>query len=190
MNDTTTTEKYKYYTPKTVQEWRERIPDECKGDRGRFRFLAREVFSSRAYCDLDPIEQLVLNTYLNKLTYESPNKRRLNRKSRLDKEAINRNELVVTNPELKARCKPRGKKSEGISDRKISMSRKRLVAIGFLDVVTPGKWPQPGVYAFSERWREYPCGNYLRDDCKPVAFAPYKTNLDRYNARRGLKCVK
>jgi len=78
----------------------------------------------------------------------------------------NARNLIVTNNEIKARG--------GVtSDTTISKARKRLVEIGFLDVVRSCMFPQPGIFGLSDRWKEYPHGDYHPKDKRPASFAPY-----------------
>lgn len=150
---------------KTVDEWSADIDREVNGKRGAWKILSREVFSSRAYRDLSLPQREVLHCYLNKVKFTKPDtsKRRM-RNNRSVPE--NPRDLIVTNNEIKAR--------RGVtSDTTISKARKRLVEIGFLEVIRPCRFPQPGVFGLSDRWKEYPNGDYKPKDNRPASFAPY-----------------
>ena len=171
---------------RSVEEWKQTIRDEAKGKRGRFRILTREIFSSEAYAALSLAEEHVLLCYLNKLFYESPNstdaknfEKRTGRK-KTDGRPVNGNNLVVTNNEIKARGKVKGNKQ-------IAAARRRLHWIGFLDVVVPARFPQPGIYSISEHWRPYPCLGHRPKNQVPVAFAPYP-NIKEFNEQRKSPC--
>jgi hypothetical protein len=140
-------------TPLTQAQWGERIDRETNGKLGRFRFLERSIFSSRAYRSLDLPAREILHCYLNKIEFERTKRNSRPGRRRNDSAPLNANNLVVTNGEIKARG---GVKS----DRTISNARKRLVEIGFLDVVRPGAFPQPGVFALSNRYLNFPDGVY------------------------------
>jgi hypothetical protein len=167
----------KVYEPRSVEDWERRIEDESKGKSGRFCFLAREVFSSKAYLALTLAEAHVLECFLNKLRYETGNTKGSKRRGKNSSGyPINKDNLIVTNNELFARQKLK-------SERTIANARKRLVEIGFLDVIISAKFPKPGVYAFSERYKQYPDGSYLPRNERSVSSAPYQ-NIQKYNARR------
>jgi len=122
-------------------------------------------------------EREVLHCYLNKLNFLKRDKGDKRRMKRSGATPENADRLILTTNEIKAR---RGVTSE----RTISNARKRLVEIGFLDVVQPSKFPQPGIFALSDRWRKYPDGNYLPLDNKPVSFAPYSRKPEHGKFRK------
>ena len=151
---------------KTVDEWSADIDMEVNGKKGAWRILSREVFSSKAYRDLSLPEREILHCYLNKVRFIKPNKREQKRMKRSKPVPENGNNLILTNNEIKARG--------GVSsDTTISKARKRLVEIGFLEVIRPSRFPQPGIFGLSDRWKDYPKGNYQPKDNRPASFAPY-----------------
>jgi hypothetical protein len=151
---------------KTVDEWSADIDTEVNGKKGAWKILSREVFSSKAYRDLSLPEREILHCYLNKVRFLKPDKRDQRRMKRSKPVPENGNNLILTNNEIKARG--------GVSsDTTIARARKRLVEIGFLDVIRPSRFPQPGVFGLSDRWREYPKGDYKPKDNRPASFAPY-----------------
>jgi hypothetical protein len=167
----------KIYEVRSIETWTRDIEDESRGKSGQFRILPREIFSSRAYLTLTLAQAHVLECYLNKLRYETGNTKGSKRRGKNSSGyPINKDNLIVTNNELFARQKHK-------SERTIANARKRLVEIGFLDVIISAKFPKPGVYALSDRYKQYPDGNYLPKNERPVSFAPYQ-NIQKYNARR------
>ncbi len=151
---------------KTVDEWSTDINNEVNGKLGHWRILPREILSSKAYRSLSLPEREILHCYLNKVRFVKVGKSEQRRMKRSNPVPENARNLIVTNNEIKARggCK---------SDSTISKARKRLVEIGFLDVIRPCRFPQPGIFGLSERFKEYPSGNYQPKDNRPVSFAPY-----------------
>jgi hypothetical protein len=114
-----------------------------------------------------------------KVQYEkaSNNNRRMKHSKAYPK---NGNQLMVTNNEIKARGIVAGNNNKTIAE-----ARKALVEIGFLDVVQPGSYRGSGIFALSNRWRNYPEGDYLPKDSKPVAWTPYNNINENYNIKRG-----
>lgn len=165
---------------RTVEEWREIIRKETRGKRSNFRILERGIFSSDAYLALSLPEAHILECFLNKLEYESPDRNGERRTGRKRGGAlINGKDLVLTTNEIKARGKVKSGKT-------IAAARRRLIEIGFLDVVVSSHFPHHGVFAISDRWRSYPFGDYHPKDDRPAAFAPYPNiveNLER--SRKG-----
>ncbi len=151
---------------KTVDEWSADIDKEVNGAIGLWKILPREIFSSKAYRSLSLSERNILHCYLNKVWYSKPDKHSKRRMKHNSSVPENGRNLIVTNNEIKARGGIR-------SDSTISKARKKLAEIGFLDVIRSGKFPQPGIYAVSERWKRYPDGDYKPTDQRPVSFAPY-----------------
>ena len=55
---------------KSVDQFRNEIDKDAKGNRGNFKILSREMFNSRAFAKLDGKSTLVVLSILNKLEYE------------------------------------------------------------------------------------------------------------------------
>jgi hypothetical protein len=166
---------------KTPEDWAEDIERETSGALGRWAILPREIFSSKAYRALSLPEREVLLCYLNKVQYTPSKKDRKGvKKSRAVPE--NGNHLIVTNNEIKARGGIR-------SDKTISEARKRIVEIGFLDVVQPSAFPHPGIFALSTRFKNFPSKDYKPKDAKPVSFARYSracpSGSNRFDTQQG-----
>jgi hypothetical protein len=151
--------------PLTLPQWEARIDRETTGKRSQFRFLERRIFSSRAWRALSLVDREILLCYLNKVQFEVIKNKRPGRRDRKSV-PLNANHLIVTNGEIKARGGVR-------SDRSISKARKELVRIGFLEAMRPGAFPQPGVYALSDRFLNFPDGNYEPQSPIPAGFSRY-----------------
>ena len=148
---------------KSVDQFRDEIDKDAKGNRGNFKILSREMFNSRAFAKLDGKSTLVVLSILNKLEYEPREKN----KRKGVKSSIpclkNNGEFYLTINELVAR---------GLSES--SATRGRIIAweLGFFDVIEPGTIHHCGKYRFSNRWMNYPDGDY-----KPVGQQPPGKNV-------------
>ena len=152
---------------KSPEEWEHDIEREAHGKLGQWKILPREIFSSKAYRSLSLAEREVLHCYLNKVQYHKRDKKAEQRRmKRSGSTPSNGDSLICTNNEIRARG---GVKS----DKTISRARKRLVEIGFLDVVQPSAFPNPGIFSLSSRYTKYPDGDYAPENAKPVSFARY-----------------
>lgn len=160
----------------TIEDWSRTISNETHGDIGKFRFMERRIFSSKAYIDLTLVQREILKCYLNKIVYAKKDKKN---KKRNSSGPLNGDSLMVTNNEIKAR-KIVGPKN----DRSIAEARKALVQIGFLDVVKTGTYLGSGIFALSDRWTRYPNGDYQPKDSKPAGYAMYSNINDSYNKKR------
>jgi hypothetical protein len=148
---------------KTVEQWRQELDQDASNGRGRFMILPRALFNSLAFAALGGTATIVVLAILNKLEYE--------RKGRKDRKGVrsghpilrNAGEFSLTINELVAR---------GLS--RSSATRARFIAweLGFFDVLEPGTIHHPGRYRYSERWKEYPNGDY-----RPVGQQPPGKNV-------------
>src|SRR5208337_1379440 len=139
------------------EEWRERLDRAVDAKRGRWRVLPRAIASSRAFAELSKSGLIVVLAMLDNLTYQGKSKR----KGRNGLECCglpldNNGEFVITNNELIAR----GLKSP----ESIARGRKEAWELGFYDVVKTGTLMNYGVYRYSERWKNFPNGEYLPQD--------------------------
>lgn len=163
----------------TIDEWSVHIrKTEMKGDAGAFRFLTRQIFSSDAYIALTLIEREVLLCFLNKLRYEPVSSREKRKGRKAAWVPVNARDLTVTYNEVKAR------RIVALSnDKSISNAKKRLIEVGFLDVVKPAQFPHAGIYALSDRWRRFPAGDYRPKTDVPCSFPAY-ANIDANHNRK------
>jgi len=150
--------------PKKIEDWKETIREDVKGKRGAWRLLPREIFNSDAYNELSHAERSMLLTALNQISYEDSSKKR---KRKVDSRKVLRNggRLYLTQNELKAR----GVKSPAT----IAKGKRRLVELGFLDVIETGTVNKPTLFQVSDRWRKYPRGDYKPQDGKPPGVSLY-----------------
>ena len=139
------------------EEWRERLDRAVNAKRGRWRVLPRAIPSSRAFAELSRSGLIVVLAMLDNLTYQSKSKRRDARCLQCGGLPLDNNgEFVITNNELIAR----GLKSPD----SITRGRQEAWKLGFYDVVKTGTLMNYGIYRYSERWKNFPNGDYLPHD--------------------------
>ena len=142
------------------EEWRERLDRAVNAKRGRWRTLPRAIASSRAFAELSKSGLIVVLAMLDNLTYQGKSKKGRNGLQCCGLPLDNNGEFVITNNELIAR----GLKSP----ESIARGRKEAWELGFYDVVKTGTLMNYGVYRYSERWKNFPNGEYLpRDERLP-----------------------
>lgn len=138
--------------PKTVEEWRSERRRKAKRE-GGFILIPMEMWNGEAFHALSKAEKLILLECMAQLRYapKSTKKREKIPKERLFKCSLgylsNRGEFGLPTKYLQER----GIKGEET----ISKAKKRLVKIGFLDVVTQGSFAKAGRFRYSDRWRTY-----------------------------------
>ena len=71
----------------------------------------------------------------------------------------------------------------------IARAKKRLVQVGFLDVVTQGSFTKAGRFRYSDRWRTYDSGALFSETGTPTYDGPlpgycHYANIAQYNAIR------
>ncbi|MFC1834293.1 hypothetical protein ACFL2Q_06105 [Thermodesulfobacteriota bacterium] len=71
----------------------------------------------------------------------------------------------------------------------ISRAKKRLVEIGFLDVVDQGSFAKAGRFRYSDRWRNYNSGNLSKENGDPIYDGPmpgycHYPNIIQFNRSR------
>jgi hypothetical protein len=137
--------------PKTVEEWEESIDSHKKG----VVIVPRDLFNSKAFRELSekPTHVLVLLAALNQVYYGKKSK------SQKDRPVI-LNEGKVYLPQNMSKTRRVNSNST------IANAKKRLVELGFLDVVETGSMHNASVFQISERWRKYPHGDYHPKDQK------------------------
>jgi len=155
---------------KTVEQWRDELDRDAEGGRGKFRILPREIFNSRAFAALGGSGTIVVLAILNRLEYEKNGKK--DRKGvRVDCPILRNNgEFRLTINELVAR---------GLSRSTATRARNLAWELGFFDVIESGTVHHAGRYRYSERWREFPDGDY-----RPVGQLPPGRNVYPENGFR------
>jgi hypothetical protein len=141
-------------------EWRERLNRAVNSKRGRWRTLPRAIASSRAFAELSKSGLIVVLAMLDNLAYKGKSKKGRNALECCGLPLDNDGEFVITNNELIAR----GLKSPD----SITRGRREAWKLGFYDVVKTGSLMNYGIYRYSERWKNFPDGDYLpRDERVP-----------------------
>ena len=137
--------------PKTQDQWEESIAEHKKG----VIILERRMYNSAAFRELSehPKHVLVLLVALNQVFWE---KKKNSKKGK--RIMANGGRVYLPQNALKAR----GIKSNGT----IAEAKKRLVELGFLDVLETGSVNNAAVFQISYRWRQYPNGDCMPKDKK------------------------
>ena len=135
------------------EEYRARLDQAVNAKRGRWRTLPRAIANSRAFAELSKSGLIVVLAMLDNLTYQGKSKKGRNGLQCCGLPLDNNGEFVITNNELIAR----GLKSP----ESIARGRKEAWELGFYDVVKTGTLVNYGVYRYSERWKNFPNGEYL-----------------------------
>ena len=137
----------------TPEEWRERLDRAVNAKRGRWRVLPRSMASSRAFVELSKSGLIVVLAMLDNLSYLGKSKKSRSGPTCCGLPLDNNGEFVITNNELIAR----GLKSAD----SIARGRREAWTLGFYDVLKTGSLMNYGIYRYSERWKDFPDGEYL-----------------------------
>jgi hypothetical protein len=135
--------------PKTIEEWQSERRKKAKRE-GGFILIPMEMWNGEAFHALTKSEKLVLLECMAQLRYapRSAKKRDSISKDSLLKcglgYLLNRGEFGLPTKYLQER----GIKGEET----ISKAKKRLVELGFLDVVQTGSYSKAGRFRYSDRW--------------------------------------
>ena len=156
----------KMKTPKTQDQWEESIAEHKKG----VIILERRMYNSAAFRELSehPKHLLVLLVALNQVFWEK--KKNSKRGKRI---MANGGRVYLPQNALKAT----GIKSNGT----IAEAKKRLVELGFLDVLETGSVNNAAVFQISYRWRQYPNGDYMPKDKKELYVVRRNGNFEGRN---------
>jgi len=138
--------------PKTIEEWRKERRKKAKRE-GGYIIIPMELWNGEAFHALSKSEKLMVIECLAQLRYAP--KREKKRKALTDQRLfhcglgylLNNGEFGLPTKYLQER----GIKGEDT----ISKAKKRLVQIGFLDVVAQGSFTKAGRFRYSDRWRTY-----------------------------------
>ncbi len=138
--------------PKTIQEWRKERHWKAKREGGYIR-IPMELWNGEAFHALSKSEKLIVIECLSQLRY-APKKPKKSA-ALTDKKPfkcslgtlLNNGEFGLPTKYLQER----GIKGEDT----IARAKKRLVQIGFLDVVVTGSFTKAGRFRYSDRWRTY-----------------------------------
>lgn len=138
---------------KTVEQWRADLDrDAADRKRGNWKLLTREMSNSRAFGSLSLSGMRVVLAMLDKLSY--PKNDGKDRKGVKYGGAYLENGGVfyLTGNELKARYQ--------MSDGAIADGRREAWEKGFFDTLVTGTVHHRGEFQYSNRWKDYPNGNY------------------------------
>lgn len=155
--------------PKTIEEWETERKKKAKQENGFIR-IPYTMWYSEAFQALTKSEKLVLLECLAQVRYAPKGKKK---RDNVPKERLFRCGLwdLLNNGEFGLPSKylqERGIKGEET----ISRAKKRLVEVGFLDVVQQGSFARAGRFRFSDRWRSYNSAALLTEDNTPCYEGP------------------
>jgi hypothetical protein len=138
--------------PRSVEEWQERFQ---KLANRKFPIFPPEIFFSEAYRTLMFQGKDALIFAWSQVFWERPKRSKGRSTWRMTNDII-----YLPSNALSAL----GIKSSATQTK----IRKELVRRGFLDVVKTGSFLNPGVFKISERWRQFPNGDYFPKDRRPA----------------------
>ena len=154
--------------PKTIEEWRKERLRKAKQEKG-FILIPMELWNGEAFHALKKAEQLILLECLAQLRYAPGGKKR----ARIPKDQLfqcgldwllNKGEFGLPTKYLQER----GIKGEDT----IARAKKRLVRLGFMDVVTQGSFSKAGRFRYSDRWRTYNSAALMSEHGQPLYDGP------------------
>jgi hypothetical protein len=138
--------------PKTIAEWRKERQRKAKQEKG-YILIPMELWNGDAFHVLTKAEKLILLECLSQLRYAPRSK---GKRLKIPKDQLfecglgyllNKGEFG-----LPTKClQERGIKGEDT----IARAKKKLVQVGFMDVVTQGSFAKAGRFRYSDRWRIY-----------------------------------
>jgi hypothetical protein len=175
--------------PKTIEEWRSERRKKAKRE-GGFILIPMELWNGEAFHVLTKSEKLILLECMAQLRHapKSAKKRENISKGTMFKcdlgYLLNKGEFGLPTRYLQER---------GIrGEETISKAKKRLVQIGFLDVVEQGSFTKAGRFRYSDRWRTYNCGAVFSEDGTPCYDGPlpgycHYPNIIDYNNLKAQK---
>jgi hypothetical protein len=152
-------------TPKTIEDWRKERLKKAKRE-GGYVLIPMELLNGEAFHALSKSEKLILIECLAQLRYapKSQKKRKALTDQRLFKCGLG---YLLNNGEFGLPTKylqERGIKGEDT----ISNAKKRLVQIGFMDVIVQGSFTKAGRFRYSDRWRMYNSGEVMNEKGEPI----------------------
>jgi hypothetical protein len=155
--------------PKTIEEWRKERLRKAKQEKG-FILIPMELWNGEAFHALTKAERLILLECLSQLRYAPGGKKK---RSRIPKDQLfhcglgcllNGGEFGLPTKYLQER----GIKGEDT----IARAKKKLVQVGFMDVVTQGSFAKAGRFRYSDRWRTYSAGALMAEAGQPLYDGP------------------
>jgi len=155
--------------PKTVEEWRSERRKKAKRE-GGFILIPMEMWNGEAFHALTKSEKLILLECMTQLRYApGSNKRR----DKIPKDSLFKSSLgyLLNKGEFGLPTKylqERGIKGEDT----IARAKKRLVQLGFMDVVTQGSFSRAGRFRYSDGWRTYNSATLSSEHGEPLYEGP------------------
>ena len=155
--------------PKTIAEWRKERLRKAKQEKG-FILIPMELWNGEAFHALTKAERLILLECLSQLRYAPRDKKKQNKIARDQLFhcslgwLLNKGEYGLPTKYLQER----GIKGEDT----IARAKKRLVELGFMDVVTQGSLAKAGRFRYSDRWRTYNAAGLMSEQGPPVYDGP------------------
>jgi hypothetical protein len=170
--------------PKTIEEWRKERLRKAKQEAG-FILIPMELWNGEAFHALEKAEKLILLECLSQLRYAPHNKKK---QSKIAKDQLfqcrlgwllNKGEFGLPTKYLQER----GIKGEDT----IARAKKKLVQLGFMDVVTQGSFSKAGRFRYSDRWRTYNSAALFSEHGQPLYEGPLPgycsyPNIVKHNA--------
>jgi hypothetical protein len=175
--------------PKTIAEWRSERRKKAKQESGYIR-IPMELWNGEAFHALTKSEKLVLLECLAQLRYAPKSKKKRQGLSIFKcglGDLLNNGEFGLPTKYLQER----GIKGQDT----IARAKKKLVQLGFLDVVTQGSFTKAGRFRYSDRWRTYNSGALFSETGTPSYDGPlpgycHHANIAQYNAIRALEATE
>jgi hypothetical protein len=154
--------------PKTIEEWRKGRLRKAKQEKG-FILIPMELWNGEAFHSLEKSEKLILLECLSQLRYASGGKKR----ARIPKDQLFQHGLgtLLNKEEFGLPTKylqERGIKGEDT----IARAKKKLVQVGFMDVVTQGSFSKAGRFRYSDRGRTYNAIALMSEHGQPLYDGP------------------
>jgi hypothetical protein len=176
-------------TPKTIEEWRAERRRKAKRENGYIR-IPMELWNSEAFHALTKSEKLILIECLAQLRYAPKS---IKKRKGMDiyqcglGGLLNNGEFGLPTKYLQER----GIKGQDT----IARAKRRLVQIGFMDVVIPGSFTKAGRFRYSDRWRNYNSKALINENGAPNYDGPlpgycHYANITQYNADRANKAIE
>jgi hypothetical protein len=172
--------------PKTIREWRSERRKKAKQE-GGYIIIPMELWNGEAFYALSKSEKLTLLECMAQLRYapNSAKKREKYSSASLFKCGLG---YLLNNGEFGLPTKylqERGIKGEET----ISKAKRKLVELGFLDVVQQGSFTKAGRFRYSDRWRTYNPGALFNEDGTPcyegplLGYCHYPNIVEHNNSR-------
>ncbi len=155
--------------PKTIEEWRKERLKKAKQEKG-FILIPMELWNGEAFHALSKAEKLILLECMSQLRYAPGSKKK---RGKFPKDQLfecglgvllNKGEFGLPTKYLQER----GFKGEDT----IARAKKKLVQVGFMDVVTQGSFAKAGRFRYSDRWRTYNSGALIAEQGEPFYDGP------------------